>query len=70
MRENTPKTMFGNHLALFCSKIICGAAMPPSLPPAEQKPNPVARIQVGYNSHVKLKTTANEPDMAILPAKA
>ena len=70
IRENTPNTTFGNHLALFCSKIIWGAAIPPSLPPAEQNPNPVARIHVGYNSHVKLKTTANDPEMAILPAKA
>lgn len=70
IRENTPNTTFGSHLALFCSSIIWGAAIPPSLPPAEQKPNPVARMHVGYNSHVKLKTTANEPEMAILPAKA
>ena len=50
--------------------MICGAAIPPSRPPAEQNPKPVARIQVGYSSHVKLKTTANEPDIAIFPTKA
>ena len=70
MSENPPKITFGNHSALFCNKMICGAAIPPSRPPAEQNPKPVARIQVGYSSHVKLKTTANEPDIAILPTKA